>query len=624
MKNFEIGKVLGKGSFGSVCIVTRKQDKKIYAMKRFNLCNSPKNEIESALNEVRLLYSLNHPNIIGYKDAFYDNPSFSLNIVMEFADGGDLSKSIEFNKKKHLHFEEKLIWEWISQLLNGLLYLHTNHIMHRDLKSANIFLMKNGLLKIGDLNVSKLSKNNYARTKTGTPYYLAPEVWEDKPYDYKCDIWSLGCIIYELCTLSPPFRGKNFKELFSNIKNGYYNPISNYYSDDLKQVIGMMLKTNPINRPSAKELLDCNIIKNRIKNKEIISKKESCFIGTIKIPRNIKDINRVLPHERYQMGENDPYETMKKTIKLMQNNNDQNPNQKLNIKPLNNYDRELANQRKKINQNDNYQKPIIISNDSKNNKEYNIFNQNKNGNCDINNNFYLNKNNNINDKKININDINKNKPINIFEEKKTKSKKEENGLNTNQKKQQEQFDKIKQQFVHQSNGGNKKIKSNQHKVNEMKNRRPPSGQPRNKYNGNNNINDSNQKNRNNKININNKNRNRPNSQYQNRIIVNNNNNVQKHNYNGNIKRYEIKNHIYEHNGQAFEMNPYKRGNKAIYKEINVKEYKEKNKMKFNKYLYNGGRVKNDNEYKKQIKNERQRKNPYKNNNMIHRDGRFKK
>jgi hypothetical protein len=122
-----------------------------------------------------------------------------------------------------------------------------------------------------------------------------------------------------------------------------------------------MLKTNPNDRISAKELLDSNIIKNKISKKEIIPKKESNFIGTIKIPRNFKDINRVLPHERYQMGENDPYETMKKTIKLMQNNNNQNSNQKINIKPLNNYDRELANQMKnKILQNDNFQKPIII------------------------------------------------------------------------------------------------------------------------------------------------------------------------------------------------------------------------------------------------------------------------
>ena len=264
LSNFELGKQLGKGSFGSVCIVTRKQDRKIYAMKRVNLSNSPKNEIEAALNEIRLLYSLNHPNIIGYKEAIYDAPSLTLNIVMEFADGGDLLKKIEYNKKNHLRFDENIIWEWIIQLLNGVLYLHTNHIMHRDLKSANIFLMKNGVLKIGDLNVSKLSKNSYARTKTGTPFYLAPEVWEDRPYDYKCDIWSLGCIIYELCALTPPFRGTNFKDLYNNIKNGYYIPISSDYSNDLKQIISKMLITNPNKRLSANDLINCEIIQKKI------------------------------------------------------------------------------------------------------------------------------------------------------------------------------------------------------------------------------------------------------------------------------------------------------------------------------------------------------------------------
>ena len=211
LNDFVLGKQLGKGSFGSVSIVTRKKDNINYAMKRVNLSRSPKTEIEAALNEIRLLASLIHPNIIGYKETFYDAPSGTLNIVMELADAGDLSKRIEFNKKNGLVFDEDLIWEWIIQILNGVLYLHDHQIIHRDLKSANIFLMKNGVLKIGDLNVSKLSKNDYARTKTGTPYYLAPEVWADRPYDYKCDIWSIGCIIYELCCLVPPFRGTNFK-----------------------------------------------------------------------------------------------------------------------------------------------------------------------------------------------------------------------------------------------------------------------------------------------------------------------------------------------------------------------------------------------------------------------------
>ena len=138
---------------------------------------------------------------------------------MEYADEGDLEEKIKYNLKRRLNFEESTIWIWIIQLLKGIKYLHDNKIMHRDLKCANIFLMKNGLLKIGDLNVSKIAKSNMARTQTGTPFYLAPEVWKDLPYDYKCDIWSVGCIIYELCTSRPPFRGTSLKELGRNVIN---------------------------------------------------------------------------------------------------------------------------------------------------------------------------------------------------------------------------------------------------------------------------------------------------------------------------------------------------------------------------------------------------------------------
>ena len=103
--------------------------------------------------------------------------------------------------------------------------------MHRDLKSTNLFLCKNGLLKIGDLNVSILAKNDLALTQT--PYYTSPEIWKEKPYNNKCDIWSAGCIIYEICTLHVPFRGTNFKELFDNISLGKYSDINVNYSDDL-------------------------------------------------------------------------------------------------------------------------------------------------------------------------------------------------------------------------------------------------------------------------------------------------------------------------------------------------------------------------------------------------------
>ena len=175
-------------------------------MKRVKIIQLQEKEKQNALNEIRILASLNHKNIIGYKEAFFDEESQTLNIIMEYANDGDLSSKIKYNLKNGLIFRENIIWSYIIQLLEGINYLHENKIIHRDLKSANLFLMKDGTLKIGDLNVSKIAKMGIAFTQAGTPYYASPEVWLDKSYDNKSDIWSIGCIIYELCMLKTPFR----------------------------------------------------------------------------------------------------------------------------------------------------------------------------------------------------------------------------------------------------------------------------------------------------------------------------------------------------------------------------------------------------------------------------------
>jgi len=220
LKDFEIGKELGKGAFGSVFIVKRKEDSNIYAMKRVKISQLNTKERENALNEVRILASLNHTNIVGYKEAFFEEETRTLNIVMEFADDGDLESKIQKCIKNKVPFSEKEIWNCLIQIIQGLKYLHENKVMHRDLKCANIFLLKNGTVKLGDLNVSKIVKMGMCSTQTGTPYYASPEVWADKPYDYKSDIWSVGCIMYELCTLKPPFRGSNLDQLFRNVTKG--------------------------------------------------------------------------------------------------------------------------------------------------------------------------------------------------------------------------------------------------------------------------------------------------------------------------------------------------------------------------------------------------------------------
>ena len=180
---------LGKGSFGSVYKVKRKNDGKIYALKKVDMSRLNNKEKENSLNEVRILASVNCENVVSYKDAFYDTESNSLCIVMEYADDGDLESKINKNEKLKQIFPEEEIWRIFTGMALGIKSLHDKNIMHRDLKSANIFLNKNGDAKIGDMNVSKVLKMGLLNnTQTGTPYYASPEVWKDQPYDYKSDI----------------------------------------------------------------------------------------------------------------------------------------------------------------------------------------------------------------------------------------------------------------------------------------------------------------------------------------------------------------------------------------------------------------------------------------------------
>ena len=384
LNDFELGKELGKGAFGSVTIVKRKEDQKIYAMKRVKIGRLSQKEKLNSFNEVRILASIEHKNIIGYKEAFFDDKSKTLNIVMEYADGGDLNTQIKEIKQKKLFFEEKQIWSTLIQILEGLNYLHKSSIIHRDLKSANIFLTKDGIVKIGDLNVSKiLTKMVTTNTQTGTPYFASPEIWNDQPYDYKCDIWSVGCIIYEMASLHVPFRGVSMQNLYKNVLRGIYQQIPFRYSDDLKQIIKSILVVNPEKRPSAKELLENPIIKKKIEefelegNKDLVRKnsgEKAKLMKTIKIPVNMSQINRELPQKKYEKNEmllNDEYETAKRTFYRPQEynkNNNEIDNDKLLDKDLlviqkitNSITNEFNNENNnKIDNNKNINENIII------------------------------------------------------------------------------------------------------------------------------------------------------------------------------------------------------------------------------------------------------------------------
>ena len=265
IRDFKKEKILGKGSFGSVYLVRRRQDNKIYALKTVILEKLNKKEQENSVNEVRILASINHPNVIGYKEAFWDDEKSALNIVMEYADDGDLHSKIEKMKKAGGYFKENIIWSYAIQMIEGLKALHDKKIMHRDLKSANIFLVKDKhQCKLGDMNVSKVIKEKVLHTQTGTPYYASPEVWNDAPYSYKSDLWSIGCVIYELCNLKPPFQGKDLDELYENVCKGNPERINKAYSDELWKMILMLLQVDVNKRADCNMFLNSDLIRKKM------------------------------------------------------------------------------------------------------------------------------------------------------------------------------------------------------------------------------------------------------------------------------------------------------------------------------------------------------------------------
>jgi len=311
ISNFEILTQLGKGSFGAVYKVLRKTDNKIYAMKIVNIPNLSQKEINNSLNEIRILASIHNPHVVSYHEAFYSENTKTLHLIMDYLDDSDLENKIISYKKSNKQFLEKEIWKIFKQIVIGLKSLHDNKIIHRDLKSANIFLDKNGICKIGDMNVSKVIKNSILNnTQTGTPYYASPEIWNDKPYNFKTDIWSLGCILYEICTLKPPFIGKNFEDVYHKIISGKFKSINGIYSHSLRNVINNLLKVRSEERPNCDILLkwmDTMPIKSFFRDfdeEEIFNYgnsniKSFFMMSTIKMPKQMKEINKILPKANY-------------------------------------------------------------------------------------------------------------------------------------------------------------------------------------------------------------------------------------------------------------------------------------------------------------------------------------
>ena len=249
LSKYDIIQEMGKGAFSTVYKIKSKKDNTFYCLKKINIKKTPDRK-----NEVNILSKLNHPNLVKYISSYEDEEG--IYIIMEFCIYGDLYSLLHMVKKKKVYVNEEIIWDIAYQCLQGLEYLHSNQIIHRDIKLLNIFMSTNKVVKIGDMGMSKiLSKKEMKLSRVGTPLFLAPELVMKEKYDFKADIWSLGCSIYHLAKTAPPFNDENLIKLGQAIVNDNPPELPGCYSDDLKFFVNKLMTKNKKLRPNATEAL---------------------------------------------------------------------------------------------------------------------------------------------------------------------------------------------------------------------------------------------------------------------------------------------------------------------------------------------------------------------------------
>jgi len=265
LKNYIIEKELGKGTYGIVYKAKKKVDNKEYVIKQISLKGLNNSQIKEVKLESDVLKSIDSKYVVKYYESFEEENK--LNIVMEYCESGDLYEYIEKQKKNGQPLNENIIWKLFIKITLGLADIHKLKILHRDLKSLNIFLKHENDVRVGDLGVAKVLNNTYfAKTFIGTPYYLSPELCEDKPYNDKSDVWALGCILYELCTYNHPFNARSQGGLILKILNSNPEPISNRYSRDLKNLVNEIFNKDFKKRPSCLDILKMKYVIEKAKS----------------------------------------------------------------------------------------------------------------------------------------------------------------------------------------------------------------------------------------------------------------------------------------------------------------------------------------------------------------------
>ena len=251
MEKYTILKELGRGCFGYAYKVLNNENNNIYVMKKIPKHRNSKEIMEDIKNEAKLLSKVNSEHIVKYYESFSSENSF--NIVMEFVDGSNLQNYIGDHRREHKKIEEEDIYSFIVDICKGLKEIHSKNIIHKDIKPDNLFLTTNGIIKIGDFGISRqlINSRDFANTCNGPLLYMAPEEIKQNNYNTKVDIWALGCVIHELCTLNICFKD------CKSILDGSYEKINeNYYGHFLQNLIDLLLNQDYHKRPKASEIID--------------------------------------------------------------------------------------------------------------------------------------------------------------------------------------------------------------------------------------------------------------------------------------------------------------------------------------------------------------------------------
>ena len=264
LKKYERIRSLGRGAAGTVELIRKKADGELFALKTIPLYSLNERERKLAESEVQFLRVLVGPTMIRFFEAFIEKDY--IYIVMEYAEGGNLSDRIAQQKSKGTRFTNDQILNWIAQITLGVMFMHSKNILHRDIKSQNMFLTKGDILKIGDFGISKelSTLSDLAKTSCGTPYFMPPEVCKGELYGPKADVWAIGCILYELACLRKPFDSETIKGVFDKIINEPIDPPPSACDSDVQMLIMTLLEKDDKKRPDVWEIAKIPYINSRI------------------------------------------------------------------------------------------------------------------------------------------------------------------------------------------------------------------------------------------------------------------------------------------------------------------------------------------------------------------------